>query len=168
MFYIGVLETANEALAMQFAAAALTGGNYIDDLLAITQLFSKQHLYYPTQFQTVPMLQNGDVFMEHIASEMYRMHGINVDHAMDPHPDPQFKLPLPQRCLNVQVALGYFGDDKPRARSSMLAWAIVNIRYISVILAYYCNRGPGIPPALQHELRNPGWPNRLRLYGLSD
>ncbi|KAG7006694.1 hypothetical protein G7Y79_00013g034660 [Physcia stellaris] len=115
-------EAATEAFALHFSTACSSHGNYQDDLIAVIQLFSKQHPDGNTQ--------------RDFLSEIYRVLEVRLDHSLESHPDYLFKSPMVQRCLGMQLSLGSSGERHPRPLPAKIAQAFLDVRSVTLILTY--------------------------------
>lgn len=135
----------------------MTPLNQTDDVLATIQMFSNQYLAEQIEDESSTSLANRDAFNTHLVSEIYRIFGVKIDHSMDEHLDQAVKIGTVQRCSSVQASLGYSGYNSRRSLASLVAWTMLNARYISVVSAMACNRRPNFQPGLtENELKNLG------------
>ena len=142
------IEAATEAFVLQFSIACTSLGNHHDDLLAVMQLFSIQH----SNVSTVSAKNNAElVFL----NEIYRVLGVNVDHSGDPQPEQLFRNQMIQRCLSMQMSLGYQGEKKHRSLSAKVAWTILNLRFTSLIFTFAFKKPPNVP-GIESETKKPG------------
>ena len=111
-----------EAFTLHFATACTSYGQYHDDLLAAMQLFSDQHI--------------GNSIADNFLRAAYRALDIRLDHAIEAQIDWLFKNVMIQRCLGVQLSLGYHGDQKPRTLSAKVAQGLLDIRAVTLIITY--------------------------------
>ena len=86
------------------------------------QLFSKQHL--------------GNDLYGNFLSEAYRALDVRLDHAIEPGIDWLFKNVMVQRCLGVQLSLGFSGKQKPCTLSAKIAQGLLDIRAVTLIITY--------------------------------
>lgn len=143
----------NQAFVAQCYIETLTQTTFfIDDLLATMQLFATQFLETQTEWDVVPTLSGKSSFDERFMNEIYRILDVKTDHSMETNPDPLFKTPLVQRVLSIHATLGFSGVRMYRSVASNLAWATLNIRYLSVAFVFACQK----KSAPDSELRNPG------------
>lgn len=140
---------------MQSSIASTSHGNHHDDLLALMQLFSKQHEMQQVQLGSMLISNIGKNFL----SEIYRVLGINVDYALNPNPDI-LRNQMIQRCLSMQGSLGYEGEQKHGSLPAKIAWTILNLRFISLSFAFAFKKPAGAPGA-EPETKRPGKPHAL-------
>ena len=134
--------------------------NYTDDFLYALQLFSNEYLIENIPNGGFIDLSDRNVFKAFLLSETYRILGIKIDHSMDEQPDPGFKSPYFQRCVNTQTALGFSGNDVQRSLPGLIAWNMLQSRYCAMVYAMACNssKGPSAKPppgAAENEIKNP-------------
>ena len=133
---------------LHFAISCTSVGSYNEDLLAVIQLFSRQHSRdWTEQGEFEGSLE------EYFLNEIYRVLQVNLDHAIEPQPDYLFKNQLVQRCLSMQVCLGFSGETQHRSLANKVAWTILNLRYSFILLAYVLKR-PN--PGSESEVKKPG------------
>ena len=133
---------------LQFSIACTSYGNHHDDLLAVMQLFSNQHSNISARSAQGSI---EGVFL----SEIYRVLGVNVDHSGDPQPEQLFRNQMIQRCLSMQLSLGYQGETKHRSLSAKIAWTILNLRFASLIFAFAFKKPPNMSVA-ESDNQKPG------------
>lgn len=124
-------EATTEAFTLQFSTACASYSSYQDDLIAVMQLFFKQH-------------PHGDTEREFL-SEIYRVLEVRLDHSLEPQPDYLFKSPTVQRCLGMQLSLGYSGEAKPRPLPTKIAKAFLDIRSTTLLMTYTLKSISGVP-----------------------
>ena len=134
--------------------------NYTDDFLYALQLFSNQYLMDSLPGGGYIGLSDRNAFKAYLLSETYRILGIKIDHSMDELPDPGFKSPFFQRCLNTQSALGFSGNEVHRSLPGLIAWNMLQSRYCAMVFATACNTNKNSntkppPGAAENETRNP-------------
>ncbi len=127
------VEAATEAFALQFAIACNSspGGSQIDDLLAVIQLFSKQLSSIKIEKE-----QFERSLKENFLDEIYRVLDVGIDYSMGAGDNTEylFRNGLAQRCLGLQLSLGYSGEKQHRSITAKVAWSILNLRFTSLIL----------------------------------
>lgn len=129
-----IIEAAIEAFTLHFAIASTSNqGNQIDDLLSVIQPFSKQvsnARHEGGQFA-------GAIEMN-IFSEIYRVLDVGVDYTLGAGENIEtlLRYPLAQRCLGMQLSLGYSGEGQQRSKTAKVAWTILNLRHTSLMLLY--------------------------------
>lgn len=138
--FIAIIRAATEAFVLQFSIACTSHGNYNDDLLAMMQLFVHQHSNELAR-QGLTKTSVEETFL----IEIYRVLGVHVDHSVDPQLDQLFKNQMIQRCLSMQLSLGYQGESKHRSLPAKVAWTILNIRFAALIFAWAFKRPVGAP-----------------------
>lgn len=129
-----ILEAATEAFTLHFAIASTSNqGNQIDDLLSVIQLFSK-HL----SNAKVEGGQLGGAIEANFFSEIYRVLDVAIDYTLGAgeNIDTLFRYPLAQRCLGMQLSLGYSGEGQQRSISAKVACTMLNLRHASLMLLY--------------------------------
>ncbi len=151
-----MIEAMIEAFVLQSSIASTNHGNQQDDLLAVMQLFTKQHGFESTQLSAAASSGVEHTFL----SEMYRVLGTSVDYALDSNPDLLFRNPMIQRFLSMQVSLSYAGEEKHRSLPAKTAWAILNLRFIALCFALVFKKPPG-PPVTENETKKPGTSQEL-------
>ena len=134
--------------------------NYTDDFLYALQLFFNQYLVENVPDGGFIVLSDRNAFKAYLLSETYRILGIKLDHSMDEQPDPGFKSPYFQRCLNTQTALGFSGNEVHRSLPGLIAWNMLQSRYCAMVYATACNtiKNPNAKPppgAPENEMKNP-------------
>lgn len=129
-----------EAFVLQFSITCHSHGNNHDDLLAVMQLFLSQHSNISIE------LAQGSVEKVFL-SEIYRVLGINVDSSGDLQFEQMFKNQMIQRCLSMQMSLGYRGEKKHRSLPAKVAWTILNLRFASLIFAFAFKNPPNMTVA---------------------
>lgn len=129
-----IIEAAIEAFTLHFAIASTSNqGNQIDDLLSVIQLFSKQ---------LSSAREEGGQFEGAIEtklfSEIYRVLDVGIDYTLGAGENIKtlFRDPLAQRCLGMQLSLGYSGEGQQRSISAKVAWTKLNLRHTSLMLLY--------------------------------
>lgn len=131
---VAIIEAATETFTLHFAIASTSNqGNQIDDLLSVIQLFSK-HLSSARE-------EGGQVegaIEANLFSEIYRVLDVAIDYTLGAGENSEtlFKYPLAQRCLGMQLSLGYSGEGQQRSISAKVAWTMLNLRHTSLILFY--------------------------------
>lgn len=133
---------------LQFSIACTSHGNHHDDLLAVMQIFLNQHSNVSTESAQGSIER---VFL----SEIYRVLGVNVDHSGDLQPEQLFRNQMIQRCLSMQMSLGYQGEKKHRSLSAKIAWTILNLRFASLIFTFALKRPPNVS-ATEGDPKKPG------------
>lgn len=129
-----IIEAATEAFTLHFAIASTSNqGNQIDDLLSVIQPFSKQ-------------VSNGrqeggqfaGAFEMNLLSEIYRVLDVGIDYTLGAggNIETLFRYPLAQRCLGMQLSLGYSGEGQQRSITAKVAWTMLNLRHTSLMLLY--------------------------------
>lgn len=126
---------------------------FIDDLLAAMQIFVIQYLNNQTDCDAVPSLSMKSSFDRRFMSEIYRILGVRIDHSMESQPDQLFRTLLVQRVLSIQAAFGYSGLGEQRSLTGNVAWATLNIRCISLSIAWACQKSK---PHTENGLKHPG------------
>lgn len=132
-----IIEAATEAFTLQFAIASTSNqGNQIEDLLSVIQLFSKQ--------LSSAREEGGHfegAFETNLFSEIYRVLDVGIDYTLGAGENTKtlFKYSLAQRCLGMQLSLGYSGEGQKRSISAKVAWAMLNSRHTSLMLLYAIN-----------------------------
>lgn len=129
-----IIEATIEAFTLHFAVASTSNqGNQIDDLMSVIQPFSKQ---------VSNARQEGGQFAGaiemNIFSEIYRVLDVGVDYTLGAGENIEalFRYPLAQRCLGMQLSLGYSGAGQRRSITAKVAWTILNLRHTSLMLLY--------------------------------
>ncbi|MCJ1266503.1 mediator complex subunit [Lobaria immixta] len=138
---LAMVEAATESFVLQFAIACTSHSNHTDDLLAVMQSFLKQR----SNDWTEQGLLIGNL-EENFLSDIYRVLGVNIDHSVDPQPEQLFRNQMIQKCLSMQMSLGYPGERQHRSLSSKVALTILNLRFASLMLAYSFKK-PSVPRA---------------------
>lgn len=116
-------------------ATSCSFGTQSEDLLAVIQLFSRQH---SRDWMDQGVFEGS--LEENFLNEIYRVLQVNLDHAVDPQADYLFKNQMVQRCLGMQVCLGYSGETQHRSVATKVAWTILNLRFTFILLAYALKR----------------------------
>lgn len=155
-----VIEAATKAFVLHFSIACTSHGNYTDDLLAVMQSFLKQRSIDWTEQAMLPRTLE-EVFL----GDIYRVLGANIDQSVELQLDQLFRNHLVQRCLSMQMSLGYSGERQHRSVSSKVALTILNLRFISLILAYAFKK-PNVPGA-DSDIKKPGKICTLRIISQS-
>ena len=136
---------------------ACTNKHNIDDILKTIELLKRQippneSLHSQSPWNTAQRL---------LLTELYRALKVDIDRAMNPQPELLLRHLMVQPCFSLQAALGYSGEFEARSLSSKLAWTLLNLRSISMTLAFAFHRaGP------DSELYKPG--NDHDLLGLNN
>jgi len=86
------------------------------------QLFSEHH--------------PNDSIDDEFLSEVYRALDVRLDHAIEPQVEWLFKNLMIQKCLGMQLSLGYNGDHKPRMLRAKIAQGFLDIRLATLIITY--------------------------------
>lgn len=144
-----MVEAATEAFVLQFSIACTGNGNHTDDLLAVMQSFLKQR----SNDWTEQGLLRGNL-EENFLGDTYRVLGVNIDHSVEPQLEQLFRNPWIQRCLSMQMSLGYSGEKQHRSLSAKVAMTILHLRFTSLILAYSFKK-PNVPGA-DLDIKKPG------------
>lgn len=73
-----------------------------------------------------------------IFSEIYRVLDVFIDYTLGAGENIEtlFRYPLAQRCLGMQLSLGYSGEGQHRSISAKVAWTMLNLRHTSLMLLY--------------------------------
>lgn len=116
------MEATIEALLLHFASACTSHGQYADDLLSVMQLLSEQHPEHSI---------DGDFL-----NEVYRALDVRLDHVIEPQVEWLFKNLMIQKCLGMQLSLGYNGEDQPRMLRAKIAQGFLDIRLATLIITY--------------------------------
>ena len=148
---------ANAAFVKQYIVASLGAppmGIPSDDCMATMQAFSDQFLENQIQLEPGPVLANSSNFGYQFLSGFCRILELPIDYSSNAqHLHIQLLAkPYLQRMLSAQATLGYSGEYNPRPLSTMVAYTILNLRYIACNFATVLS---GKKPA-ESELRNPG------------
>lgn len=98
---------------------------------------------------------------ETFLGDVYRVLGANIDHSIDPQPEQLFRNHLTQRCLSMQMSLGYSGEGQHRSLSAKVALTTLNLRFTSLMLAYSFKK-PNVPGA-DSDIKKPGKFGTLRI-----
>ena len=77
--------------------------------------------------------------------EIYRVLEVRLDHAVDPQADYLFRNVIVQRCVGMQLALGYSGERKTRPLPAKLAQAFLDVRSTTLIMMYALKSVTGAP-----------------------
>lgn len=93
-------------------------------------------------------------FEENFLVDIYRVLGVNIDHTAEAQPDQLFRNAVIQRCLSMQMSLGYSGEMQHRSCSSKVALTVLHLRFTSLILAFSFKK-PQVPGG-ESEFRKPG------------
>lgn len=128
------IEAATEAFTLHFAIASTSNqGNQIDDLLSVIQLFSK-HISSAREEGG----QFEGAIEANLFSEIYRVLDVAIDYTMGAvdNIESLYRYPLAQRCLSMQLSLGYSGEGQQRSISAKVAWTMLNLRHTSLMLIY--------------------------------
>lgn len=134
---VAIIEAATEAFTLHFAIASTSNqgnqGNQIDDLLSVIQLFSK-HLSSTREEGG----QFEGAIEANLFGEIYRVLDVAIDYTLGAGENIEtlFKYPLAQRCLGMQLSLGYSGEGQQRSISAKVAWTMLNLRLTSLMLFY--------------------------------
>ena len=147
-----MIEAITEVFVLQFSIASTNHGNQQDDLLAVMQMFLRQHGFEPTQSGSTANPSVEHTFL----SEMYRVLGTNVDYALDSGPELLFKNQMIQRFLSMQVSLSYAGEDKHRSLSAKIAWTILNLKFLATYFTITFSKKLIGPPGTENEPKKPG------------
>ena len=125
---IGVapFDRVSTAFIIQLSKACRNGTNH-DDLLAILQRFFDEQ---------VSLGLDQQAFVHRFLAELYRVLQVNTSHTLTASPDELLRLPQIQKCLSVQVSLGYSGEEKYRTLSAKCAWTLLNVRMVSLSFAF--------------------------------
>ena len=142
-----MVEAITEAFVLQFSIATTNHGNQQDDLLAVMQLFLKQHDLELMQ----PSASTGSSVEQTFLSKMYRVSGTDVDYALDPNPELLFRNQMIQRFLSMQVSLSYAGEEKHRSLPAKIAWTILNLRFVAMSFTIVFRK-----PGTENEHKHPG------------
>lgn len=129
-----IIEAATEAFTLHFAIASTSNqGNQIDDLLSVIQLFSK-HLSSAKEEGG----QFEGAIEANLFSEIYRVLDVAIDYTMGAGENIEtlFRNPLAQRCLGMQLSLGYLGEGQQRSISAKVAWTMLNLHHTSLMFLY--------------------------------
>jgi len=116
------LEATVEVLILHFTSACTSHGQYADDLLSVMQLFSEQH----------PQDSIDGDFLD----EAYRALDVRLDHVVEPQVEWLFKNLMIQKCLGMQLSLGYNGEHQPRMLRAKIAQGFLDIRLATLIITY--------------------------------
>lgn len=143
-----ILEAAIEAFVLHFSSSCGSFGGHNEDLLAAMQLFLKEHSRKWTEQSVLE-----GTLEENFLNEMYRVLQVNLDHAVDPQPEHLFKNQMVQKCLSMQVCLGYPGERRHRSLAAKVAWTLLNLRFTSILLAFALKRSM---PGGESEIKKPG------------
>ena len=167
-----LLEVANAAFVKQYIVASMAF-TPSDDCMATMQAFSDQFLEQQMQLGPGPALANSDNFSYHFLSGFCRILELGIDYSISPqHLNPQHLNPQHfqllanqylQRLLSAQAAFGYSGEYSTRPLPSMVAYTILNLRYIAYNFATVLVK----QKQTESELRNPGMARVLLEYLLS-
>ena len=149
---IATVEATTEAFVLQFSIASTNHGNQQDDLLAVMQLFLRQHGFEPTQ----PGSTASSSVEHNFLSEMYRVLGTNVDYALDSGPELLFRNQMIQRFLSMQVSLSYAGEEKHRSLPAKIAWTILNLKFVAMCFTIAFSKKLIGPPGTENEPKKPG------------
>ena len=114
------------ALITQLSKACRNGTNH-DDLLAVMQRFFVEQTSFGLDQQA---------FVHRLLRELYRVLQVNTSHTLTASPDELLRLPQIQRCLSLQVSLGYFGEERHQTLSAKCAWTMLNVRMVSWSFAF--------------------------------
>lgn len=131
---VAIIETATETFTLHFAIASTSNqGNQIDDLLSVIQLFTKHLSSARKEGGQVKGAIEAKLF-----SEIYRVLDVAIDYTLDAGENIEILLryPLAQRCLGMQLSLGYSGEGQQRSISAKVAWTMLNLRHTSLMLFY--------------------------------
>ena len=69
-------------------------------------------------------------------SEAYRLLDVRLDHAIEHQVEWLFKNSMIQRCLGMQLSLGYYGEQKPRTLCAKIAQGFLDIRAVTLIITH--------------------------------
>ena len=135
-------EATTEAFTLYYSTACASFGSYQDDLVAAIQTFSRQH-------------PHGNI-ERNFLSEICRVLEVRLDHSVEPQLDYLFKSSMIQRCLSMQLSLGYTGQRKSRSLPAKVAHALLDIRATTLVMTYTL-RSMGAPnpetdPKKQQEI----------------
>lgn len=144
-----IVEAATRAFVLQFSIACTSHGNHTDDLLAVMQSFLKHRSDDWTE-QGLLLGNLEELFL----GDIYRVLGVNIDHSIDPQPEQLFRNQLIQRCLSMQMSLGYFGERQHRSLPAKVALIILNLRFTSLMLAYSFKKSN--VPGTDSDYKKPG------------
>lgn len=129
-----IIEAATEAFTLHFAIASSSNqGNQIEDLLSVIQPFSKQLSNAREEGG-----QFAGAIEMNLFSEIYRVLDVGIDYTLGAGENIEtlFRYPLAQRCLGMQLSLGYSGEGQQRSISAKVAWTMLNLRHTSLMLLY--------------------------------
>ena len=130
------MEKAAVAFVLHFSSSC-TNQNNSDDLLMVLQQFV-QNL---TTNSHADELLVGKV-EEDFFSDLYRALNLTLDHSMDSSSDKLLRNPTIQRCLSLQASLDYKGEGQYRTTRSKVAWTLLNLRMISLTVAFAFTKPP--------------------------
>lgn len=136
-------EAATEAFTLYYSTACASYGSYQDDLVAAIQAFSRQH-------------PHGNI-ERNFLGEICRILEVRLDHSMEPQLEYLFKNPMIQRCLSMQLSLGYLGKPKSRSLPAKVAHALLDIRATTIVMTCTLRSLTGAPnpetdPKKQQEI----------------
>ena len=136
-------EAATEAFTLYYSTACASYGSYQDDLVAAIQTFSRQH-------------PHGNI-ERNFLSEICRILEVRLDHSMEPQLEYLFKNPMIQRCLSMQLSLGYLGKPKSRSLPAKVAHTLLDIRATTIVMTCTLRNLTGPPnpetdPKKQQEI----------------
>lgn len=151
-FSLAIIKEATGAFILQFLIACTNPGNHHDDLLAIMQLFLNQH---PDNWMPVGEAQTSIEVT--FLNDIYRILGVHFDYFVDSPPQQLFKNQMTQRCLSMQMSLGFRGERKHRSIPAKVAWTLLNIRCAALIFTF-AFKNPRNAPGSEGEAKNPGTP----------
>ncbi|KAL8784654.1 MAG: hypothetical protein Q9195_008957 [Heterodermia aff. obscurata] len=124
-------EAAAEAFTLCYSTACASYGSYQDDIVAAIQTFSKQH-------------PHGNI-ERNFLGEICRVLDVRLDHSVEPQLDYLFKNSTIQRCLSMQLSLGFLGKCKSRTLPAKVAHALLDIRATTLVMTYTLRSMTGAP-----------------------
>ncbi|KAL8709289.1 MAG: hypothetical protein Q9225_007469 [Loekoesia sp. 1 TL-2023] len=144
------VEAVAEAFVIQFSISCSGYGSYHDDLSAAMQLLQDQHLKGDNFAQA-------SRFINPFLSDVHRVLQLNIDFSGDVKTETYLKNGFHQRTLSVQLSLGYWGNESHRSLSSKVAFAILQLRWAALTLAFGLKPNPsGTAPSGEAELKRTG------------
>ena len=148
-----LLDVANAAFVKQYVVASMTfTPSYVDDCLATMQAFSDQFLEQQSELGPGPALANRDSFSYQFLGGFSRILELGIDYSINPqHLQLLANLYL-QKLLSAQAAFGYSGEYSTRPLPAMVAYTMLNTRYIAYSFATVLSK----QKPTESELRNPG------------
>ncbi|KAI9844417.1 MAG: mediator complex subunit [Sclerophora amabilis] len=111
------------ALTLQFVYSCAHHNNN-DDLCATIRQFTNPNLEHE------------------FLSEIYRAMTMSVDYSTETQHEKLFRNPMIQRCLSMQNALNYRGEDTHRTLNAKVAWLTLHLRLVALTFAFSFNTGP--------------------------